>query len=95
MSGSGFLVISVLPLEFSGLPLADLQLCPVLLDGDPESDSEDFNQREYHDEESIPDVKSVKSEEKPQFRLALYLFGKILDHKVLTIEFKMLIKVAE
>ena len=43
-----------------------LKASSVLLDGDPESDPEDFNPHEYHDEESIPDGKSVKSEAKPQ-----------------------------
>ena len=50
-----------------------LKASSVLLDGDPESDPEDFNRHEYHDEESIPDAKSVKSEEKPQFRLAFII----------------------
>ena len=52
-----------------------LKASSVLLDGDPESDPEDFNRHEYQDEESIPDAKSVKSEEKPQFRLA-FIFLK-------------------
>ena len=51
-----------------------LKASSVLLDGDPESDPEDFSPHEYHDEESIPDGKSVKSEAKPQFRLAFHLF---------------------
>ena len=47
-----------------------LKASSVLLDGDPESDPEDFNQHQYDDEESIPDGKSVKSEDKTQFRPA-------------------------
>ena len=47
-----------------------LKASSVLLDGDPESDPEDFNQHQYHDEESIPGETSVKSEEKTQFRPA-------------------------
>ena len=47
-----------------------LKASSVLLDGDPESDPEDFNHHEYHDEESIPGNKSTKSQDKNQFRLA-------------------------
>ena len=45
-----------------------LKASSVLLDGDPESDPEDFNHHQYHDKESIPDEKSVKAEDKSQFR---------------------------
>lgn len=44
-----------------------LKASSVLLDGDPESDPEDFNHHEYHDEESIPGNKSTKSQDKNQF----------------------------
>ena len=47
-----------------------LKASSVLLDGDPESDPEDFNQHQYDDEESIPGEKSVKSEDKTHFRPA-------------------------